>query len=74
MRLIKRLILGLLILAVVGVTLVFNLENQQPTSLVFLGFTAPAFPVSVIVCMAFIVGLILGPLLVQLFKRPPRSK
>lgn len=62
MRLVKNLSLLLVVLAVLVVTLLFSLENQQSVSLTFTGWSAPALPVSFYVVAAFLLGLLLGPL------------
>ncbi|MNC66129.1 hypothetical protein D3C75_1164960 [compost metagenome] len=41
----------------------FVLENQRTISMVFLGWTGPALPVSLIVVLSLLVGMVLGPLL-----------
>jgi putative membrane protein len=66
---IKRVILAVLLLLLILVVLVFVLENQQAISMVFLGWTGPALPVSVIVVLSLLVGMVLGPLLYWLLLR-----
>lgn len=44
-------------------TLVFVLENQQDTTLAYLGFSTPQLPVSLFVVAAFVLGGLLGLLL-----------
>jgi len=63
MRNVKKLLLVFIVLAVVAVTLLFVLENQQAVALAFLGWAGPQLPVSVLVILAFLLGLIIGPLL-----------
>ncbi|EIK95640.1 membrane protein [Pseudomonas sp. M47T1] len=63
MRNLKRLLLGLIVLVVMAVVVVFMLENQQPASLVFFGYSLPQLPVSIFVMLAFLVGLVIGPVL-----------
>lgn len=63
MRNFKRFLLVLIILFVALGILAFVLENQQPVSLVFLGWSLPQLPVSVFVLSALLVGLVVGPLL-----------
>lgn len=46
----------------------FVLENQQPASLSFLGWSSGIMPVSVFVTLALMLGMLLGPLLYLLFK------
>ncbi|MGH8380604.1 LapA family protein [Pseudomonas sp.] len=63
MRNVKRLLLTLLLLGLAGLTLFFVLENQQAVSLVLFGWSSPALPLSVVVLIAVIAGLLVGPLL-----------
>jgi uncharacterized integral membrane protein len=62
-RNIKRLLLVVIVLAVVAVTLLFVLENQQSVALSFLGWSGPSLPVSVFVLVALLFGLAVGPVL-----------
>jgi uncharacterized integral membrane protein len=62
LHLIKKLSLLLAVLAVLVVTLLFSLENQQSVSLTFTGWSAPSIPVSFYIVAAFLLGLLLGPL------------
>lgn len=66
MRNFKRLILVLFLLLLGAAVVAFVLENQQPASLAFMGFSLPTLPLSVFVLVALIVGLAIGPLLVFL--------
>jgi uncharacterized integral membrane protein len=66
---IKRVVLAVLLLLLVLVVLVFVLENQQAISVAFLGWTGPALPVSVIVVLSLLIGMVLGPLLFWLLLR-----
>ena len=80
MRRVKRVILVLMFVIIALVVLAFVLENQQQVSLSFLGFSTPETPVSVFVVIAMVVGLIFGPLLVDItrrsapLRRPPLSQ
>ena len=60
---IKRVMLAVFLLLLILVVLAFVLENQQTISMVFLGWIGPALPVSVIVVLSLLVGMVLGPLL-----------
>jgi uncharacterized integral membrane protein len=62
-RNVKRLLLVLIVLAVVAVTLLFVLENQQAVALTFLGWAGPQLPVSILVLLALLIGLAVGPLI-----------
>ena len=63
MRNFKRVMLVFIILLIVLATVVFVLENQQPVSLVFLGWSAPELSVAVPVIVALLIGMVTGPLL-----------
>ena len=65
----KKAALGLFLLAVFVVVLIFMLENQQLTSISFLGMTTQPLPVSVFVATFLLGGIFLGPLLAMVFKR-----
>lgn len=61
MRIIKRILLGIVALAVVAVTTVFMLENRQPVALNFMGWSAPEMSVAVPVVLALLLGMLIGP-------------
>lgn len=63
MRNFKRLILGLFILLLVLLILAFVLENQQVVSLMFLGWSGPQLPISVVAVLALLIGIVVGPIL-----------
>ncbi|WP_460158352.1 LapA family protein [Pseudomonas sp. S3_E11] len=63
MRNVKRLALVVLALLVASAIVLFVLENNQPVPLLFLGWSAPQFPVSVFVLLAFLAGMMMGPLI-----------
>ncbi|KAA8742508.1 LapA family protein [Pseudomonas koreensis] len=63
MRNLKRILLGVFILLLVLVILAFVLENQQSVSLLFLGFSGPQLPVSVVAVLALLIGMMIGPVL-----------
>jgi len=63
MRNIKRILLGAFSILLVLVVLAFVLENQQSISLMFLGFTGPQLPVSLVVVIVLLVGMLIGPIL-----------
>jgi uncharacterized integral membrane protein len=56
-------------LVVALVVLVFVLENQQGTSLSFLGSSTGQMPVSVFVVIALFIGMLIGPFLGALVGR-----
>ncbi|MBN2991571.1 DUF1049 domain-containing protein [Pseudomonas cedrina subsp. fulgida] len=61
MRAIKRFSLLLFFLAVIVISLLFSLENQQQLSLALIGWSTPSFPVFFYILAAFLLGLLLGP-------------
>jgi len=62
MRNFKRVLLGLFILLLVLAILAFVLENQQSVSLLFLGWAGPELPVSLVMVLALLIGMVIGPL------------
>ncbi|WP_447786626.1 lipopolysaccharide assembly protein LapA domain-containing protein [Pseudomonas germanica] len=73
MRNLKRVLLGVFILLMVLVVLAFVLENQQSVSLLFLGFSAPQLPVSLVVVLALLIGMLVGPILGWFLGRSSRA-
>ena len=73
MRNLKRILLGVFLLLTVLVVLAFVLENQQSVSLLFLGFSGPQLPVSVVVVLALLIGMLIGPILGWLLGRSSRA-
>lgn len=69
MRNLKRVLLGVFMLVLVMVILTFTLENQQSTSLIFLGWSSAQMPVAAYMLLAFLIGMVIGPLLALLFGR-----
>ncbi|AMB79047.1 MULTISPECIES: lipopolysaccharide assembly protein LapA domain-containing protein [Pseudomonas] len=63
MRDFKRAVLGVFALAVIFGTVIFILENQQPTSLMFLGWRSPELPASLFFIGALLLGMLFGPVL-----------
>ena len=63
MQILVRALLGVVALAVVATTIIFILENQQPVSLAFLGWSAPQLSLSVPIILALLVGMLIGPVL-----------
>jgi putative membrane protein len=62
----KRALGFVLVIILVAATLIFVLENQQEVTLSYLGFSTAAFPVSLFVVAAFVLGGLLGLLLAGL--------
>ncbi|CAI8974532.1 MULTISPECIES: lipopolysaccharide assembly protein LapA domain-containing protein [Pseudomonas] len=73
MRNLKRILLGVFILLLVLVILAFVLENQQSISLMFLGLAGPQLPVSVVVVLALLAGMLIGPILGWFLGRSSRA-
>ena len=69
MRNFKRVFLGIFVLLLVLVILAFVLENQQSVSLLFLGWSVPLLPISLIVIAALLIGMLVGPVLAWLLGR-----
>ncbi|MBY8957990.1 LapA family protein [Pseudomonas fluorescens] len=73
MRNLKRILLGVFILLLVLVILAFVLENQQSVSLLFMGFSGPQLPVSVVAVLALLIGMMIGPVLGWFLGRSSRA-
>lgn len=73
MRNLKRILLGVFILLLVLAILAFVLENQQSVSLLFLGWAGPELPVSLVVVLALLLGMIFGPILGLFLRRSSRA-
>jgi uncharacterized integral membrane protein len=73
MRNLKRALLGVFILLLILVVLAFVLENQQSASLLFLGLTGPQLPISLIVVLALLIGMLMGPVLGWFLGRSSRA-
>ena len=58
---VKRAVLVIFALVVIFGTVIFILENQQPTSLVFLGWSSPELPASLFFVAALLLGMLIGP-------------
>jgi uncharacterized integral membrane protein len=73
MRNLKRILLGLFLLLMVLIVLAFVLENQQSVSLLFLGFSGPQLPVSLVAVLALLIGMLIGPVLGWFLGRSSRA-
>ncbi len=73
MRNLKRIFLGIFVLLLVLLILAFVLENQQSISLMFLGMAGPQLPVSVVVVLALLAGMLIGPILGWFLGRTSRA-
>ena len=63
MRSFKRLLIVIIALALAASVVFFTLENRTPIQLVFFGWITPELPMALYVMSAFVLGLVLGPLL-----------
>ena len=73
MRNLKRIVLAVFILLLVLAILAFVLENQQSVSLLFLGWAGPQLPVSLVMVLALLIGLVIGPIISWLLGRVSRA-
>nr|WP_315445821.1 lipopolysaccharide assembly protein LapA domain-containing protein [uncultured Pseudomonas sp.] len=73
MRNLKRILLGVFLLLMVLIVLAFVLENQQSVSLLFLGFSGPQLPVSLVAVLALLMGMLIGPVLGWFLGRSSRA-
>ncbi|WP_434596489.1 DUF1049 domain-containing protein [Pseudomonas sp. R4-83] len=73
MRNLKRILLGVFLLLMALIVLAFVLENQQSVSLLFLGFSGPQLPVSVVAVLALLIGMLIGPVLGWFLGRSSRA-
>jgi len=72
MRNFKRVLLGVFVLVLVLAVVAFVLENQQSVSLLFLGWAGPQLPVSLVVVLTLLIGMLIGPLFAWLLGRASR--
>ncbi|MGO2451788.1 lipopolysaccharide assembly protein LapA domain-containing protein [Pseudomonas taetrolens] len=63
MRNFKRAMLVVLALIVLFGVVVFILENQQPTSLMFMGWRSAELPASLFFIAALLIGMVIGPVM-----------
>lgn len=73
MRNFKRTLLAIFVLLLILVILAFVLENQQSVSLLFLGWAGPELPVSLVVVVALLIGMVIGPILAWFLGRPTKD-
>ena len=59
----KRLFVLIIAVALAAGVVFFTLENRTPMSLLFFGWQTPELPIALYVISAFVLGLVLGPLL-----------
>ena len=73
MRSLRRVSVIVSFLLLLLLTLAFVLENQQNVSLLFLGWSMPQLPVSLLVIAALLVGMLMGPCVGWLYRRVVRT-
>jgi len=73
MRNFKRVMLAVFVLILMLAVLAFVLENQQSISLLFFGLVGPQLPVSLLMVLALLVGMAIGPILGWILGRASRS-
>nr|WP_217510139.1 LapA family protein [Pseudomonas corrugata] len=64
----KRVAFFVAALIVALTTILFVIENTQPVSLAFAGWSAPQLPVSVLILLALLAGMVIGLALFWLVK------
>lgn len=65
----KRVALAALMLLLVLLVIAFILENREPASLVFLGWSSAQLPMAAYIISTLLVGMVVGPLVAWLFGR-----
>lgn len=65
----KRVALAVFVLLLILIVVAFTLENREPASLVFLGWSSAQMPIAAYVLLALLIGMVVGPLLALLFGR-----
>jgi len=63
MRGVKKILVGVGAILIALATLVFMLENQQPVAVILFGWSAPELPIAAFIAFAFLLGMLIGPLL-----------
>ncbi|MCK6251381.1 alkaline shock response membrane anchor protein AmaP [Pseudomonas fragi] len=63
MRNVKRAVLLVISLVIMFGVVIFTLENQQPTGLIFLGWHSPELPQAFFFIGALLMGMAVGPLM-----------
>jgi len=63
MRQVKRVLSIVLFLVVAFICFAFVLENQNPIKLTLLGWGTPDLPASLVVILALLLGMAIGPVL-----------
>jgi putative membrane protein len=73
MRNLKRVLLAVLVLLLILAILAFVLENQQSVTLLYLGWAGPQLPISLIMVLVLLIGMVIGPLLSWFLGRSSRG-
>ncbi|OLF52451.1 lipopolysaccharide assembly protein LapA domain-containing protein [Pseudomonas chlororaphis] len=73
MRSLKRVFLLVAVLFLMLAVLAFVLENQQSVSLLFLGWAGPQLPVSLVMVVALLIGMLVGPVISWFVNRTTRG-
>lgn len=73
MRNFKRVLLAVIVLLLILAILAFVLENQQLVTLLFLGWAGPQLPVSLVVVLALLMGMVIGPVIGWFLRRIARG-
>lgn len=73
MRNLKRVLLAVFVLLLILAILAFVLENQQSVTLLFLGWTGPQLPISLVMVAALLIGMVIGPVLGWFLGRASRA-
>ncbi|MGY2339219.1 LapA family protein [Pseudomonas sp. SDO5532_S415] len=73
MRNLKRVLIAVFVLLLVLAILAFVLENQQSVTLLFLGWAGPQLPVSVVMVVALLIGMVVGPIISWFLGRTSRA-
>lgn len=66
MRNLTKIIMVAFLLLILVSILVFTIENQNSVSLVFLGGATPPIAISILILSAFLMGMVIAPILVFL--------
>jgi putative membrane protein len=69
----KRILLAVFILLLVLAILAFVLENQQSVTLLFLGWAGPQLPLSLVMVLALLIGMVIGPVISWILGRVSRT-
>jgi putative membrane protein len=69
----KRILLAVFVLLLVLAILAFVLENQQSVTLLFLGWAGPQLPVSLVMVLALLIGMVIGPVISWILGRVSRA-